>query len=532
MSEKLESFLFKSISYNMILQLSFRILSFVLNAILYRNVHTDLIGACNFRLALLYTTIMFLSREPFRRALPTITTIKQKNQLSKFVNSLWLVLPSGIIISIFFGVLWNFFEKPSELTVKNYDFSIILLCFSCLIELCGEPSYSLSQMFYLAKLKVIIEASCLLIFNLIFIILALNFPQLGALSYSIARFINALLFVTSNFYFLLKNKPKDFDLNLKNLFPNSIFQYDIDYLKLVKAYYAQSLFKQILTEGERYLITFFNLLTYSESGIYDIINNLGSLFARFVFLPIEDASYIYFTNSLKRGIGYKNQTSSKTKTYFEFLLKTLSTIGLIVLIFGQSYSRLLLQIYGGSKLGENDICVNLLKFHCVYIYLLAINGITEGFFNATMSDSQINKHNYRLVLFSILFLLFNFVSVKLFSIYGFLAANCMNMLIRILFSSIYIRDFFEGFQFKNENFSSVSTRYDILKGYFPNLKLSLVFTVALLIGKFSEIYFTQSPIIHLAIGIILFGLTCLSVLQEESQIKDFVYDMLRKLKRT
>lgn len=525
MSEKLESFLFKSISYNMILQLSFRLLSFVLNAVLYRNVHTDLIGACNFRLALLYTTIMFLSREPFRRALPAMSDVKQ---FQKFINSLWLVIPSGLTISVFFGILWNFFEKPSQLTVYNYDYSIILLCFSCLIELVGEPSYALSQMFYLAKLRVIIEASCLLIFNLIFIFLAIYFPQLGALSYSIARLINSILFVTSNFYFILRQKP---NLSLKSLLPNSVVQFDTKYLHLVRAYYTQSLFKQILTEGERYLITFFNLLSYSESGIYDIVNNLGSLLARFVFLPIEDASYVYFTNSLQRGIQFKNQINLKSKSYFEFLLKSLSTIGLVVLIFGQSYSKLLLQIYGGSKLGENDLCVNLLRFHCVYIYLLAINGLTEGFFNATMSQNEINKHNYRLVLFSILFLLFSFISVNLFSIYGFLVANCLNMIVRICFSSIYITNFFSGYKFKNENYFTDVVIYDIYSGFFPNLKLACVYLCGLFFSKLSEYYFVQNFVFHFLIGVFLFISTCAAILIQENQIKEFFIDTIKKFKK-
>lgn len=524
MAEKPESFLFKSISYNMILQLSFRLLSFVLNAALYRNVHTDLIGACNFRLALLYTTVMFLSREPFRRALPNISDVKQ---FEKFINSLWLVIPSGFVICLFFGTLWNFFEKPNQLTVPNYDYSIILLCFSCLIELIGEPSYALSQMYYLAKQRVIIEASCLLIFNLIFITLAIYFPHLGALSYSIARFINSILFVLSSFYFILKQKPT---LNFNSILPKSLVQLDTKFLHLVKAYYTQSLFKQILTEGERYLITFFNLLTYSESGIYDIVNNLGSLLARFVFLPIEDASYVYFTNSFKRGIQFKNQINSKSKIYFEFLLKILSTIGIVVLIFGQSYSRLLLQIYGGSKLGENDLCVNLLRFHCVYIYLLAINGLTEGFFNATMSQAEINKHNYRLVLFSILFLVFSFISVNLFSIYGFLVANSLNMIIRISFSSVYIKKFFQGFKFKNDLFLTESVSYDIHSGFIPNSKLVFVYLSILLIGKISEYILAKAYIVHFLIGAILFLITSVAIFFQEAQIKEFVNGTIKKFK--
>ncbi len=105
MDTKLDSFLFSSISYNMVLQLFFRIFTFALNAILLRFVSTELIGVCNFRLALLYTTVVFLSREPFRRAMPTLNNIPE-NQWQKFINTIWLLIPIGTLISFVFGFIW------------------------------------------------------------------------------------------------------------------------------------------------------------------------------------------------------------------------------------------------------------------------------------------------------------------------------------------------------------------------------------------------------------------------------------------
>ena len=40
---------------------------------------------------------------------------------------------------------------------------------------------------------------------------------------------------------------------------------------------------------------------YSSIGVYDTINNLGSLVPRFIFQPIEENFSIYFANSLYRG---------------------------------------------------------------------------------------------------------------------------------------------------------------------------------------------------------------------------------------
>ena len=43
------------------------------------------------------------------------------------------------------------------------------------------------------------------------------------------------------------------------------------------------------------------------TGIYDVISNLGSLAARFIFLPIEDSSYLFFSQTLTRGVTSRKQ---------------------------------------------------------------------------------------------------------------------------------------------------------------------------------------------------------------------------------
>lgn len=78
--------------------------------------------------------------------------------------------------------------------------------------------------------------------------------------------------------------------------------------------------------GERYVMTFFNILSFGDQGVYDIVNNLGSLAARlvicrrpfeifpqlyndlmciclfrFIFLPIEESFYVFFAKMLDRG---------------------------------------------------------------------------------------------------------------------------------------------------------------------------------------------------------------------------------------
>lgn len=42
-------------------------------------------------------------------------------------------------------------------------------------------------------------------------------------------------------------------------------------------------------------------LPFCLLGVYDIVNNLGSLVARLIFQPIEESFYIFFAKVLERG---------------------------------------------------------------------------------------------------------------------------------------------------------------------------------------------------------------------------------------
>lgn len=49
------------------------------------------------------------------------------------------------------------------------------------------------------------------------------------------------------------------------------------------------------------------VLSFSEQATYDVVNNLGSLAARFIFRPIEESSYFYFTQTIARDVELEKQ---------------------------------------------------------------------------------------------------------------------------------------------------------------------------------------------------------------------------------
>ena len=65
--------------------------------------------------------------------------------------------------------------------------------------------------------------------------------------------------------------------------------------------------KQLLTEGEKYVMTVFSLLSLSQQGVYDVITNLGSLAARFIFRPVEESAYLFFSQLWTRNTRIEEQ---------------------------------------------------------------------------------------------------------------------------------------------------------------------------------------------------------------------------------
>lgn len=163
--------------------------------------------------------------------------------------------------------------------------------------------------------------------------------------------------------------------------------------------------------------------------MYDIINNLGSLAARFIFQPIEESFYVFFASTLYRGEPAERQkkvpqqladitslsgavhplsdffflclpppNSSSPQESVQLAAETLSVlltfvflIALTILCFGYAYSHLALHLYGGRLLSDGGGPI-LLRWYCIYVLFLALNGVTECFVFATMSQEQVDRY--------------------------------------------------------------------------------------------------------------------------------------------
>lgn len=232
---------------------------------------------------------------------------------------------------------------------------------------------------------------------------------------------------------------------------------------------------------------FFNLLSLSDQGIYHAVNNLSSLAARFVFAPIEESSYLVFAQFIDRNKSFERQSKSNLQVVnrvLRQLLKLMILIGMVIVLFGFNYSQLVLLLYGGSKFASQET-VSLMRWQCVYVAIIAINGVTETFTFASMSKKELVQFNYLMVLLSVVFLGSNFLFVNLLGSPGFVLSVCVQMICRIVFSFYLIE----------KNFKKISMKIT-LKDILPS-KIIIYYLMAVFFGLFLLNVSFRSIEIHL-----------------------------------
>ncbi|XP_045048130.2 man(5)GlcNAc(2)-PP-dolichol translocation protein RFT1 isoform X3 [Desmodus rotundus] len=454
-------------SSGLLLQVVFRLITFVLNAFILRFLSKEILGIVNVRLTLLYSTTIFLAREAFRRACLSGST---QRDWSQTINLLWLTVPLGVFWSLFLGWVWlRLLEVPDPNVIPHYGAGVVLFGLSAVVELLGEPFWVLAQAHMFVKLKVIAESLSVILRSVLTAFLVLWWPHWGLYIFSLAQLsYTAVLVLCYVTYFkkllgfskstkqqtlpvsrmtdllpnILRSRRKEMrrtlsavdDLpsaacltglsgaascavgSLTRSWSDNYIQTQFHQIgrfrfysyripsplkafvnwkeaKLTWSFFKQSFLKQILTEGERYVMTFLNVLNFGDQGIYDVVNNLGSLVARLIFQPIEESFYLFFAKVLERekdATLQKQEDVAVAAAVLESLLKLALLAGLTITVFGFAYSQLALDIYGGAMLSSGSGPV-LLRSYCLYVLLLAVNGVTECFTFAAMSKEQVDS---------------------------------------------------------------------------------------------------------------------------------------------
>ncbi|KAJ6668366.1 hypothetical protein lerEdw1_015743 [Lerista edwardsae] len=429
---------------------------------------------------LLYTTVVFLAREAFRRA---CLSGSARRDWAKTFNLLWLTVPLGVCWSVFLGWIWlDILEVPDANAVPHYKLGVIAFALSAVVELLGEPFWVLAQVHLFVRLKVIAESLSVISKCILTVFLVILYPHWGLYIFSLAQAF----------------------VNWKEA-------------RLTWSFFKQSFLKQVLTEGERYVMTFLNVLNFGDQGVYDIVNNLGSLTARLIFLPIEESFYVYFAKVLERGKDVKLQKQdsiSMAAAVLESLLKLMLLVGLTITVFGYAYSQLVLDLYGGSMLSSGS-GPSLLRCYSFYVLLLALNGVTECFTFASMCKEEVDRYNFVMLALSFIFLCMSYFLTYWKGSIGFILANCFNMGIRIAHSIHYIYRYFG------------ESPYRPLKGLLISPLLIVVYVISGVATGISEVFLCcdkgwMARFSHIAVGALCFTATLASIFFTETKLIHFV----------
>ena len=139
---------------NLICKIFFRFLHFFLNALVLRRIDGNLLGIANVRLQLLYTTILFLSREAFRRTIPKLPN---SSSVQRYVNLIWLIVPASLFIIGIALPLTMFFQTDRAENYPYYYHGCLFYALAAFIELLSEPFYLLASVTYHYQLNIFIE---------------------------------------------------------------------------------------------------------------------------------------------------------------------------------------------------------------------------------------------------------------------------------------------------------------------------------------------------------------------------------------
>jgi len=549
----------KSTMYNMIVQVMLRVTTFLLNAFILHRVDREILGLINIRLTLLADTIIFLSREAFRLACQGHTASGSISGWSPVLNLIWLSVPVSIFTSVLMSYIWiHCLALPSQGLSDQYVESVVVVSVSVVVQMFAEPPCLIATVFQFVRLRVVVEfiLMCGKLAVLVYAVVAAptNVVQIWAYGCLISSFIYTALFYLA-FLVILRykssstvcqhkktdKKTKSDESNssssdekstsvdsfpfksISELFPsrtNGAFQIHQEYKQVAISFLGQGVMKQVLTEGEKYLMTFLDMLTLAQQGTYDVISNLGSLACRFVFRPVEENCYLFFSQQWVRGQSWQHQDQTNRQNVHLALFRLLRLtflIGLVIVVFGFSYSHLVLTLYGGFRLAD-DGGVTLLRGQCLLVACLAVNGMTECFARTVMTDKQINRFNVQLIYLSMFYLGISWAFTQIFGPVGLVLANCVNICIRIFISVNIINSVFKQTNMVNP-----------LTGLLPDNDILFILLSTGTCVQLSEMYlYFLYPLIHFMIGAVLFCIVIISIILKEDFILAFLVQMFHR----
>ena len=475
----------KGVSLLIIVQVITKLFTFVLNHALIRFISPSIFGIAAY-LDLIRSTILFFSREAIRLSVQRVNATQPRTKrLQEVLNlgflSIFISIPVSIIVGYLQGYLSSNFQQHF-LKLPFLNLSVLVLILLVIAELLVEPIYCVYQYeLDFGKrskfestamiLKCTVTVACVFLSASYFE--GSEFNGAAILSFMLGQLAYAgTLLILYAFSFQGFNKLNQTCLRYKLISTNGEKNYfEPQILHMFQSFFLQMIFKQILTEGDTLLISY--MCTIEEQGAYAVVSNYGSIIARLLFQPLEEATRLMLTKIMSQakkedtldGTGEKatsvkdkitqNTTTSGTTitndsymqafTYIKMVSLFYFNLCLVILFAGVTNGPFLLKLLLGNKNNwdKTDI-FSLFPQYITYIPFLAFNGVFEAFFTSLATPKDILRYSKFMTVATVLVLALSYYLILVWNLRlsGLMIANIANMSLRIIYCFFTLQKFF------------------------------------------------------------------------------------------
>lgn len=194
-------------------------------------------------------------------------------------------VPMSVVFGVVLSNVWlHALTIPNEAFVPGYSFAVYMITGSAIVEMFAESLFNYGQVKGYVKLRVLSEGSSLVIRCLIQAAFVRSHARNTLYVYAYAQMVASVFYVMFMWIYMAtggfsQQDEKDKSVRLIDFLPNlRLTQLNRELVALSSSFMKQTVVKQLLTEGEKFVMTFFNPLSFAEQGVFELVNNLGELF--------------------------------------------------------------------------------------------------------------------------------------------------------------------------------------------------------------------------------------------------------------